>query len=59
MQAFESLLAGRIFTCVAASSSSIAPGFTRYRSVLTWEEVKKAVDKMGKTSLKKWLTKAQ
>jgi len=58
MRGFEMLVAEKIFISIATSSSSIAPGFTRYRNVLTWEEVKRAVDKMGKTSLKKWLTKA-
>ncbi|OJA19009.1 hypothetical protein AZE42_00369 [Rhizopogon vesiculosus] len=59
MRGFESLVAEKIFISIVTSSSSIAPGFTRYRNVLTWGEVKRAVDKMGKTSLKKWLTKAQ
>ncbi|KAG1866593.1 AAA ATPase domain-containing protein [Suillus subalutaceus] len=58
-EGFERLIGERIFICVTASSTSIAPGFARYRSVLTWDDIKKAVDKMGKTSLKKWLTKAQ
>ncbi|KAG2348939.1 hypothetical protein BDR05DRAFT_924752 [Suillus weaverae] len=59
MRGFERLIGEKIFICVAASSTSIAPGFARYRSALTWADVKRAVDKMGKTSLKKWLTKAQ
>ncbi|KAG2088486.1 origin recognition complex subunit 4 C-terminus-domain-containing protein [Suillus discolor] len=59
MRGFEHLIGEKIFICVAASSTSIAPGFARYRSALTWDDVKRAVDKMGKTSLKKWLTKAQ
>ncbi|KAG2156091.1 origin recognition complex subunit 4 C-terminus-domain-containing protein [Suillus clintonianus] len=58
MRGFEHLIGEKIFICVAASSTSIAPGFTRYRSALNWDDVKRAVDKMGKTSLKKWLTKA-
>ncbi|KAG1754069.1 origin recognition complex subunit 4 C-terminus-domain-containing protein, partial [Suillus paluster] len=57
-EGFECLVAEKILISVAASSTNIAPGFTRYRSVLTWDDVKRAVDKMGKTSLKKWLTKA-
>lgn len=59
MREFERLIGEKIFICVAPSSTSIAPGFVRYRSALTWDDVKRAVDKMGKTSLKKWLTKAQ
>jgi origin recognition complex subunit 4 len=59
MRGFEHLIGEKIFICVAASSASIAPGFARYRSALTWDDVKRAVDKMGKTSLKRWLTKAQ
>jgi origin recognition complex subunit 4 len=59
IQEFERLIDEKIFICVAPSSTSIAPGFVRYRSALTWDDVKRAVDKMGKTSLKKWLTKAQ
>ncbi|KAG2367351.1 origin recognition complex subunit 4 C-terminus-domain-containing protein [Suillus spraguei] len=59
MRGFEHLIGEKIFICVAAPSTSIAPGFARYRSALTWDDVKRAVDKMGKTSLKKWLTKAQ
>ncbi|KAG1833170.1 origin recognition complex subunit 4 C-terminus-domain-containing protein [Suillus variegatus] len=59
MRGFEHLIGEKIFICVAASSTSIAPGFARYRSALSWDDVKRAVDKMGKTSLKKWFTKAQ
>ncbi|KAG2042816.1 origin recognition complex subunit 4 C-terminus-domain-containing protein [Suillus americanus] len=58
-EGFERLIGEKIFICVTAPSTSIAPGFARYRSVLSWDDVKKAVDKIGKTSLKKWLTKAQ
>ncbi|KAG2077387.1 hypothetical protein BDR04DRAFT_1066045 [Suillus decipiens] len=58
-EGFEHLIGEKIFICVATPSTSIAPGFARYRSALTWDDVKRAVDKMGKTSLKKWLAKAQ
>jgi origin recognition complex subunit 4 len=49
----------RAFVHVAASSSSVAKEFLRYRCVVEREEVKKAVEKMGQTNLKKWLSKAQ
>jgi origin recognition complex subunit 4 len=44
---------------VAAPSANISKEFVRYRCVVDREEVKKAVEKMGQTNLKKWLSKAQ
>ncbi|KIJ20046.1 hypothetical protein PAXINDRAFT_107733 [Paxillus involutus ATCC 200175] len=57
-EGFEQLLAARMFTPVAAPSSSIAPGFVRYRCLVAREDVKQAVDMTGQTNLKKWLHKA-
>ncbi|KIK98042.1 hypothetical protein PAXRUDRAFT_824314 [Paxillus rubicundulus Ve08.2h10] len=58
MSGFEQLWAARMFTPVAAPSSSIAPEFVRYRCLVAREDVKQAVDMMGQTNLKKWLHKA-
>jgi origin recognition complex subunit 4 len=49
----------RAFVHVATPSSSIAKEFARYRCIVERGEVKKAVEKMGQTNLKKWLSKAQ
>ncbi|KAH7929476.1 hypothetical protein BV22DRAFT_989038, partial [Leucogyrophana mollusca] len=58
-EGFEQLLAARIFVSIAAPSPNIAPQFVCYRCMVRREDVKKAVDKMGQTNLKKWLSKAQ
>jgi origin recognition complex subunit 4 len=53
------LVSAKIFVCVTTPSSNIAKEFVRYRCVVERDEVKKAVEKMGQTNLKKWLNKAQ
>ncbi|KAF9221994.1 hypothetical protein BS17DRAFT_784251 [Gyrodon lividus] len=58
MSGFEQLLGARIFTGVAAPSSSLSPEFVRYHCLVEREDVKRAVNMMGQTNLKKWLHKA-
>jgi len=59
MSAFEHLVSSRVFVCIAAPSTSIRSEFVRYRCVVEREDLKKAIEKMGQTSLKKWFSKAQ
>ena len=49
----------RVFVGVAAASSMVAKEFVKYRSSVEREEVKRAVEKLGTMSLKKWLGKSQ
>lgn len=58
-QAFESLVAHRIFMPVAAPTANIGKEFVRYRSVLNFNEVKQAIEKTGIISLTRWLNKAE
>lgn len=58
-QAFEDLVATKVFVPVAAHTSSVAKEFVKYRSTADREDIKKSVDKMSQVNLKKWLTKAQ
>ena len=58
-QAFEHLVNVRIFVGVSAASSTVAKEFVKYRSGVEREEVKRAVEKLGTMSLKKWLGKSQ
>lgn len=58
-QAFEHLVSSRVFVCVAAPSANIRSEFVRYRCVVEREDLKKAIEKMGQTNLKKWFSKAQ
>ena len=58
-QAFERLVSVRVFVNVAAASSMVAREFVKYRSNVEREEVKRAVEKLGTMSLKKWLGKSQ
>jgi origin recognition complex subunit 4 len=58
-QAFEHLVNVRVFVSVAAASSMVAREFVKYRSSVEREVVKGAVEKLGTTSLKKWLGKSQ
>jgi len=57
-QGFERLLAIGMFLGVAGPSMNIAPEFVRCRCLVGREAVKKAVDAIGQTSLKKWFYKA-
>ncbi|KAH7914328.1 origin recognition complex subunit 4 C-terminus-domain-containing protein [Hygrophoropsis aurantiaca] len=56
---FEQLLATRMLVPAASSFSNVAPEFIRYRCLVCRQDVKKAVDTIGQTNLKKWLSKAQ
>ena len=58
-QAFERLVTLRIFVPVAAPTAGISKEFIRYRTILEHADVKQAVEKYGKTNLKKWFTKAK
>lgn len=58
LQAFEQLVAARIFVPAGGQSAGLGREFLKYRCVPEREDVKSAVDKMGKTNLKKWFTKA-
>jgi origin recognition complex subunit 4 len=58
-QAFEQLIAARLFVNVAPPSPNVAKEFVKYRCAVQRLDVKKAVEKMGKTNLKKWFSKAQ
>ncbi|KAH7887714.1 origin recognition complex subunit 4 C-terminus-domain-containing protein [Phlebopus sp. FC_14] len=55
---FEQLLAARIFTSVTAPSANVAPEFIPYRCSVERGDVKRAVDVIGQTNLKKWFNKA-
>ncbi|KAL4081888.1 origin recognition complex subunit 4 C-terminus-domain-containing protein [Scleroderma yunnanense] len=55
---FERLLATGMFLSVAGPSVNVAPEFVRCRCAVAREAVKKAVDAIGQTSLKKWFYKA-
>lgn len=59
MGAFEALAEARILTVIAAKSQNVAKEFVKWRCAVDYETVKKAVNKRGETSLKKWLNKAQ
>lgn len=49
----------RVFVGVSAASSMVAKEFVKYRSNVEREDVKKTVEKLGTTSLRKWLGKSQ
>lgn len=59
LQAFEQLVACKVFTTIVAPSSTTAPQFVRYRCHAAREDVKRAIDISGQLNLKKWLSKAQ
>ncbi|EMD40724.1 hypothetical protein CERSUDRAFT_111303 [Gelatoporia subvermispora B] len=56
--AFERLATQRVFTPVAAPSLGTAKEFVFYRLVPDRFELKRAVEAMGQTNLKKWFSKA-
>ncbi|KAF7344489.1 AAA domain-containing protein [Mycena sanguinolenta] len=55
MSAFESLVSARILAPTVAPSASVAKGFVRFRSVVSREDVKKAVQTRNDMNLSKWL----
>jgi hypothetical protein len=57
-QAFEMLVASKVFVATAAPSATMACEFVRYRCVVERGDIKKATEEMGQTNLKKWLSKA-
>jgi len=59
MSAFEDLLSMKIFVYASTLSHGITKGFIKYRCVMDREQVKKAIQKNGHISLRKWLNKAQ
>ncbi|KAJ3529850.1 hypothetical protein NMY22_g8824 [Coprinellus aureogranulatus] len=56
--AFENLIATRIFVPAAATSATTPKEFVKYRSVVEREDLKKAIEKAGQVSLKKWWSKS-
>jgi origin recognition complex subunit 4 len=59
LQAFEDLIAAKIFVCTIAAPSSIAKQFIKYRCAVDRLDIKAIIEKSGNTNLKKWLNKAQ
>jgi origin recognition complex subunit 4 len=58
MRSFEELVGAHMFSSVAAPSPNVAPEFVRYRCLVERGAVKRAVNAMGQTNVKKWLNKA-
>ncbi|KXN89615.1 Origin recognition complex subunit 4 [Leucoagaricus sp. SymC.cos] len=59
LSAFEHLISSRIFIAATAPSSSMTKEFTRYRTTLEREDVRKMVERTGQVTLKKWLNKTE
>jgi len=57
--AFEQLANCKVFEPIVTPSITIAKEFVRYRCVVDRDDVKKAIEKIGQTNLKKWFTKSQ
>ncbi|KAI0068834.1 hypothetical protein BV25DRAFT_1791509 [Artomyces pyxidatus] len=57
--AFEQLISTRVFVPLAAASATVGREFVRYRCMVEREDVKRAVEAIGQTNLRKWLHKAQ
>ncbi|CCM01574.1 uncharacterized protein FIBRA_03634 [Fibroporia radiculosa] len=57
--AFDRLVAMRVLLTTVPPSNSIAKEFVMYRCAIDRADVKRAVEVMGQTSLKKWLKKMQ
>ncbi|EPQ59267.1 hypothetical protein GLOTRDRAFT_70551 [Gloeophyllum trabeum ATCC 11539] len=58
-EAFEYMIRVRAFVMSGPSSSNVAKEFGKYRCMAEREEVKKIVDRLGQTNLKKWFSKAK
>lgn len=59
LQAFERLASQKVFLATAPLSASAATEFVPHRCAVDRADVKKAVETMGQTNLKKWLNKMQ
>jgi origin recognition complex subunit 4 len=59
VQAFEQLVSARIFVPTGPTATAgLGREFVKHRCVPNREEVKRAVEKIGQTNLKKWFSKA-
>lgn len=57
-QAFDHLIGTNVFVpCPVPASSNPGREFMKYRCMVEWDDVKRAVDAKGQTNLKKWFTK--
>ncbi|KAF8639810.1 hypothetical protein AX17_001069 [Amanita inopinata Kibby_2008] len=59
MSVFESLIHAHIFIPLTPPTASVPKEFVKYRCALGRDDIRKAVDRFGQTSVKKWLNKAQ
>ncbi|KAI0770766.1 origin recognition complex subunit 4 C-terminus-domain-containing protein [Irpex lacteus] len=59
VRAFEILVAQRLFIALAPPAVGTGREFVKYRCAVERADVKRAVEKMGQLSLKKWFSKAQ
>ncbi|KAI0092429.1 origin recognition complex subunit 4 C-terminus-domain-containing protein [Irpex rosettiformis] len=59
LRTFETLIAQKLFVALAPPSLGTGKEFTKYRCVAERSDVKRAVEKMGQLSLRKWFSKAQ
>jgi origin recognition complex subunit 4 len=58
-QAFEQLVSAKIFIAAGPTATAgLGREFVKYRCVPDREDVKRAVEKIGQTNLKKWFSKA-
>ncbi|TDL29491.1 hypothetical protein BD410DRAFT_679314, partial [Rickenella mellea] len=56
-QAFEQLVCIRIFRPVSSPTAGLAGEFIKHRCIIERQELKAAVERLGQTTLKKWLNK--
>ncbi|KAF8529034.1 origin recognition complex subunit 4 C-terminus-domain-containing protein [Hysterangium stoloniferum] len=57
--AFEELAAHHLFRPVAAPSTHVTKEFVKYRCLVGREDIKRVVEQVGQTNLKKWYFKNQ
>jgi len=58
-QAFEHLIAARVFVCVIPVPAGTTREFLRYKCMVGKEEVRQMVSAIGQTTLNQWFKRAQ
>ncbi|KAF5321473.1 hypothetical protein D9619_000655 [Psilocybe cf. subviscida] len=58
MNAFEEMVAAKIFVCSVAPASTVGKEFMKHRCSILFGDIRPIVERSGLTNLKKWLNKA-
>ena len=59
LEAFEHLIATKVFVCMSPVAAGTTKEFVRYQSMVEKEDVRQMVAAIGQTTLNQWFKRAQ